>query len=204
MTSRRQLARELERVEGFADPRLELEQYATPAEVAASIVHEADLRGDLERPVVDLGAGTGMLAVGAALRGAAPVVGLDLDASALRRLRANADRLDAGVQAVAGDVDARPLCPTDPVTVLMNPPFGAQRGRRGADRPFLEAAAAVAAVSYSVHNAGSRAFLEAVVGDLGGEITHRYRATVRLPRRFGHHTSATAEVAADVVRVRWG
>ncbi len=57
--SRRQLARTLESVDDFADPSVELEQYLTPPELAAHLTHLASLQGDLERPVIDLGTGTG-------------------------------------------------------------------------------------------------------------------------------------------------
>lgn len=204
MSSRRHLERDLERLAGFDDPRLDLEQYATSAEVAASIVHEADLRGDLDRPVVDLGAGTGILAVGAARRGASPVVGLEVDPDAIAVARANAGRLEVAIDWVRGRVERHPLAPSTPMTVLTNPPFGAQTDHRGADRAFLAAAADVAAVSYSIHNAGSREFLEAFVADHGGDITHRYRATLTLPRQFAFHRAAEAAVDAEVIRVAWG
>ncbi|MFP4591200.1 MAG: METTL5 family protein, partial [Halobacteriales archaeon] len=186
MSSRRQLARALEAVAGFEVPDPDLEQYATSAEVAASLVHEAAVRGDLDRPVVDLGAGTGMLAVAAALRGAPVVVGLERDPDAVGVAAANADRLGVAVDWTIGAVEALPLRPAEPVTVLTNPPFGAKLDRRGADRPFLAAAADIAAVSYSIHNAGSLEFLLAYIADLGGEVTHEYRATLELPRQFEH------------------
>ncbi|MFW6448500.1 MAG: METTL5 family protein [Halobacteriota archaeon] len=204
MRSRRQLARALAGVVGFEEPDATLEQYATPPEVAASVVHEAALRGDLDRPVVDLGAGTGVLAIAAALGGARTVVGLERDPAAVATAAGNAARLGVGVNWVVGDVEALPLDPPSLVTVVANPPFGAHLARRGADRPFLAAAADIAAVSYTVHNAGSLDFLRAFVGDFGGELTHSYRATIDLPRQFDHHRSATHELDAVVVRIAWG
>lgn len=204
MSSRRSLERALERVDGFDDPHVELEQYATPAAVAASIIHEADLRGDLDRPVVDLGTGTGRLAIGAAMRTDRPVLGLEVDAAALATARANAVSAGVDVAWIHGDVAHTPVRPGAPVTVIMNPPFGAQSGQRGADRAFLRTAADLAAVSYSIHNAGSRAFLEAFAEDHDGRITHRYRATLALDHQFDFHREATASLAAEVVRIAWG
>ncbi len=203
MSSRRSLERDLERVDGFDDPRIELEQYATPATVAASIIHEADLRGDLARTVVDLGAGTGRLAIGAAMRTDRRIIGLEVDRDALVIARSNAQTMGVDIAWVHGDVASEPIDPDDPVTVLMNPPFGAQTGHRGADRTFLRTAADMATVSYSIHNAGSQAFLEAFVDDHDGRITHRYRATVALAHQFDFHREASTSIAAEVVRIAW-
>lgn len=207
------LERRLSRVEGFADPRVELEQYPTPADLAAHLVHLADVQGDLRgRTVVDLGTGTGMLALGAAWRGPARVVGLDRDPAALAIARENARRVDppVAVEWLLADATRAPLCVTETgrppradVTVLMNPPFGAQTGREHADRAFLATASELSGVSYSIHNAGSQEFVEAFAADEGGEVTHAFRAELDLPRQFDHQTSEREVVDAEVFRVRW-
>ena len=43
-------------------------------------------------------------------------------------------------------------------TVVMNPPFGAQKAH--ADRPFIDLALSIAPVAYSIFNAGSAQFIE--------------------------------------------
>ena len=200
--SRRRLARRLAALAGFEEPRAALEQYATPPDLAAHVVHRADLAGDLDSPVVDLGAGTGVLAVGAALRGAG-VVGVDRDPAALATARENAATAGVAADWVLGDATRVPLCVTDPVTVLMNPPFGAQAGNEHADRAFLATAADIAAVSYSVHNGGSQSFVESFVADNGGTVTHAFEATVTLPRQFEFHDADSRDITAEVYRVEW-
>jgi len=80
MSSVSALAQRLGVVAGFEDPQVGLEQYPTPPDLAAHLIHVADLQGDVEgQRVIDLGTGTGMLALGAALRGPASVVGIDVD-----------------------------------------------------------------------------------------------------------------------------
>ncbi len=199
--------RHLGTLASFSDPDPALEQYPTPADLAAHLVHLADLQGDLRRPVLDLGAGTGVLALGAALKGAR-VVGVERDADAVAVARENAAALASSLPAttpawVQGDVSRLPACPNRPVTVLSNPPFGAQAGSAG-DRPFLVAAADVAAVSYTVHNAGSRAFVESFAADNGGQVTHAFRGDLDLDRQFDFHESDRRTVETVVVRAEWG
>lgn len=201
--NRRALERRLESVAGFADPRVEWEQYPTPAPLAAHLVHLAALQGDLDRPVIDLGTGTGMLALGARLVGATDVAGIDRDPAALTVARENARRVDApGVAWLLGDGRRPPLCATR-ATVLMNPPFGARRGNEHADRAFLAAARDLAAVSYSVHNEGSREFVEAFVDDEGGELTHAFGAEFPVERQFDHHTRERHVLDVEVFRAEW-
>jgi len=67
----RKLEMALEKIEGFETPNIQYEQYKTPAVVAAPFLHMAFMNGEIEgKTVYDLGCGTGMLSIGAALLGA--------------------------------------------------------------------------------------------------------------------------------------
>lgn len=214
--SRRALARRLESIEDFSDPSAALEQYLTPPELAAHLCHLAALQGDLEADVVDLGTGTGMLAIAASLAGAGRVVGIDVDASALELARRNErtvatdatgtderrDERDSAIVWLRGDATRHPFSTAD-ATVLSNPPFGAQRGNRHADRAFLETASEIAAVSYTIHNEGSQEFVESFAADEGGDVTHAFRAEFPIPKRFEFHTEAQTTLEAEVFRIEW-
>ncbi len=128
------LERALSAVPDFERPHARLEQYRTPATIAADLLWEAKEEGHItDRHVLDLGCGTGIFCLGARLLGAASVTGVDVDADAL----AVARRID-GVMFVESDIETwQPTRGYD--TVVMNPPFGAQT--KGADRPFYEACA---------------------------------------------------------------
>ena len=209
MSTRAALETQLAVVAGFESPRAALEQYPTPPHLAASVVHEADLRDDVaDCTVLDLGAGTGMLALGAALRAPARVVGVEIDPAALRTASANRRRVGtrAPVEWVRADVTRLPLVsdPARQTTVVTNPPFGAQKESESSDRDFLLAASAVADVSYSVHNGGSREFVESFAADHAGEVTHAYEASVALDRQFDFHEDDRREVPAEVYRIEWG
>ncbi|WP_458187565.1 METTL5 family protein [Haladaptatus sp. NG-WS-4] len=205
---KRALERRLSKVTDFADPKVELEQYPTPASLAAHLVHLADVHDDIRgKTVVDFGTGTGMLALGAATRDPERVVGLDCDSVAVRQARENERRVAPAVPVewLLGDATCAPFCPptTDSVTVLMNPPFGAQYGSRHADRAFLETTADIADVSYSIHNEGSVDFVEAFADDAGGTVTHAFRAELPLSRQFEFQRSERKTVDAEVFRVEW-
>ncbi|WP_053947475.1 METTL5 family protein [Halolamina sediminis] len=203
---KRALAERLHGLAGFRDPDVTLEQYPTPPDLAAHLLHLAGLQGDIAgRTVLDLGAGTGLLALAAACRDPTRVVGLERDADALAVARENERAVAAGtpVDWLRADATHPPL-PADSVsTVVTNPPFGAQSGNEGADRAFLRTAASVAGVSYSIHNAGSQAFVESFAADEGGDVTHAFAAEFEIPRLYDHHERERAEIEVEVFRIEW-
>lgn len=207
MSTKRALAQQLGVVAGFENPSAPLEQYRTPPELAAHLVHLADLRDDVEgRTILDLGCGTGMLTLGAALRGPRRVVGVDVDPAPLATARDNERKVASttSVSWVRADATDAPLR-SDPkeTTVVMNPPFGAQSGNEHADRAFLVTAADLASVSYSIHNAGSQEFVESFADDNGGDVTDSYRTEFELPRQFEFHDEDKRVVDAEVYRIKW-
>ena len=66
----------------FDQPKPELEQYSTPVDIVAEIMNLASAQGHLSGTVVDLGCGTGRLAIGAALLGT-EITAYEIDNSAL-------------------------------------------------------------------------------------------------------------------------
>lgn len=192
-----QLERLLSSIPPHPAPRVELEQYATPADLAAPLLFEARALGDVEGArVVDLGCGTGVLAIGAALLGAREVVGVEVDAVALAVARAQAQRLGAVVEWTERDVAA---WEGRADTVLMNPPFGAQQ--RGADRAFLDAAFRTAPVVYTLHNASTVAFVEAYAARAAFARTHAWR--LRFPLRHQYRHQERAVQVIDVTALRF-
>jgi len=192
----------LEGLEGFGRPDPRIEQYVTPAPLAARLLHHAHLLGDIEgKAVCDLGCGTGVLACGAVLLGAGRVTGVELDGGALAVARRNAARLGAEITLVQGDV-------RDPGligglgsfdTVVMNPPFGAQDPH--ADRPFVDAALALAPVMYGIFNSGSLPFLEAYTADRA-ELEFAIGGVLPLKRTLPFHRRDVVEIGVEVVRMR--
>jgi putative methylase len=177
-----------------------LEQYATPPPLAARLIYHAMLHGDIAGcRVCDLGCGTGILACGAAILGASTVVGVDLDPAALAIARRNAGSAGVHVEFVERRIgaDLGDLGIFD--TVVMNPPFGAQK--RHADRPFIEAALALAPVVWGIFNAGSRTFVASYI-EGKGEVTDSVSARLALERTFAFHRRERVEIATEILRLQ--
>jgi Predicted RNA methylase len=206
MPTKSGLTQRLGVVVGFSNPRAALEQYRTPPRLAAEIVHLADLQDDIAgQTVFDLGCGTGMLALGAALRGPNTIVGIDLDRAPLATAVTNERRIGSttSISWLHADATQPPITPVGSSTVVMNPPFGAQAGNEHADRAFLNTAAVLSSVSYSVHNADSKAFVESFAADHGGHVTHAFRTEYRLPATYEFHTETTRTIDVEVFRIVW-
>jgi len=191
----------LQRLEGFSRPRAALEQYQTPAPLAARLLFHAFMKQDIEgRRVCDLGSGTGVLAIGAALLGAEHVTGVEIDEQAVRVAEANAELLDADVTFVASDIRSpeslQGIGPCD--TIVMNPPFGAQKAH--ADRPFIDAALALAPVTYSIFNAGSTPFVKAYT-EGRAEIAEKIGGAFQIKRTFSFHTKDVQEIEVEILRL---
>lgn len=191
-----ELERALQSIPPHRNPRPSLEQYCTPAPIAADVLWTAMAFGDIEgRRVVDLGCGTGVFAIGAALMGAASVKGVDIDSQAVADATEAASRMGIDAEFMTGDVKE---VQWEADTVIMNPPFGAQRRR--ADRPFLEAAVRLAPVVYSLHNASTTPFLERMVASLGRRIAFQKSYKFQIPHLFEFHEKKKKDI--DVVLLR--
>ncbi len=187
----------LQKIQGFRSPKADIEQYMTPAPLAARLLHEAALAGDIcEMKVVDLGCGTGMLSIGAALLGA-EVTGIDIDEAALKIARKNAEAFGVDIEWIRMRIDetAKPLAAD---TVIMNPPFGAQKEH--ADRPFIDFALLTAPVCYGIFNKGSIPFLEAYTKNTA-VITAKTAALLNIPKQFAFHTQENLEIPVEIVRL---
>lgn len=127
----KQLEIKLQQVKTFNKPKLELEQYPTPANIAAAVIHCIFNEGDIEGlRVVDLGAGPGILSIGATLMGASHVSCVELDKDALTVLKENLDLFELGedcVEIVCMDVGDFKCEDCD--VVIMNPPFGTKNNK---------------------------------------------------------------------------
>jgi putative methylase len=208
VNKKKELEINLSKISDFENPNIKFEQYMTSAEVASTMIHMADMNGDIEgKIIVDLGTGTGMLAIGSALRNPRGVIGIEKDKSALLIAKRNVSTIsqEIMVEWVLADVEHVPIKTVDKVDVtgIMNPPFGAQKSYKHADRNFLEKISEIASVSYSIHNGDSIGFIESFVEERGGVISHSYSVVMELKKSQKFHTKTRKEIEMEVHRIRW-
>jgi len=208
----------LSQIEPHPSPKPSLEQCTVPADVAATMLHIAAYTHEdiVDKTVLDLGCGTGRLALGAAFLGAKQVVGVDIDKDAVKLAFENSLRtnLKEKVQWITADID---VIHGSFDTVLQNPPFGVQRRR--ADRKFLEKALETGKVIYSLHKSPQKdnafikrlkasktgaasvapsPFLKGFIEKHGGKIKAVYAMVMTIPHMFNFHTKRKHEFIADL------
>ena len=202
LVRKRDLERALSQIEAHPTPKAYLEQYTTPSTVAAETLYLAAYVHDdiINKTVIELGCGTGRLAIGAALLGAKEVIGVDLEEAAVRLAQKNAKKMGveektrwivADINVVKGAFD----------TVLQNPPFGVQRKR--ADRQFITKALELGSTIYSFHKAGesNRAFIKRFIEEQGGKISTIFPLEMEIPRMFTFHTKKKKITNVDLYRI---
>jgi putative methylase len=198
----RRLEMLLEKVGGFENPSAEMEQYQTPASLAARLLYTAFLAGDIiDLRVLDLGSGTGTLGIGAALLGAGEVIGVENDTDANQVARQNALKMGVDLHIIRADMRDPAGQEEIPMadTVVMNPPFGAQMEH--ADRPFIDIALSRAEVVYGIFNRGSEQFIRQYTAGRA-EIASVIAAQCTIPRTFFFHSEDRRDIPVEIIVLR--
>ena len=198
MMKKKDLEMGLQKVRNFEDPDPFLEQYMTPATIAADILFDAYSKGDIENlKIVDLGCGTGMFSIGAWMLGAAQVDGFDISESALNVAEQNKKGLGAEVSFHNIDIIN---VKEGADTIFMNPPFGCQN--RNADRPFLDRAMELSECIYSIHMANTLDFITEYVEKRGRTVAFSKIYKYDIHNTFSFHTKTKKTVDVAVVNIR--
>ena len=197
LPSKRQLEIVLSKLKILETPKLRLEQYPVSAKAAAELLYMAGFEhDDLEGRIIDLGTGTGRLAIGASLMGSAHVVGVDVDARALELARENAKTAGVKVKWVQSTIDK--LDGTYD-TVIMNPPYGTRTIH--ADTRFLDKAFQIASITYSIHKASTRTFLDRYVNKSRRRIAETRSMSMKIPHLFSFHARRWKSIEVDLCRI---
>jgi putative methylase len=195
----KQLEMLLQKVPQPQTPRPQLEQYMTPAPIAADILFTAYLAGDIEdKVIIDLGCGTGIFAVGAAIMGARTVIGIDIDMNLIKKAKEYATANALPISYHTQDIATVDL-PCN--TVLMNPPFGAQKGNQNADRKFIEKAFQISNVIYSLHLKKTIPFLDKMITSMNGVITDQKEYRFPIKAMFEFHEKQVATYQVSLLRI---
>ena len=188
----------IQKVPKHPNPKVDMEQYSTPATIAADLLWNAYSLGDIaDKKVMDLGCGTGIFAIASKLLGAASAIGVDIDK----------DSTDLA-SSYCGDVDfiCSDICDLendfDVDTIFQNPPFGSQKNaKKGADLKFISKAIELSPkVLYSFHMASTEEFLISYFEKNDLEITHIFRYNFPIPKIYEFHTRESANVEVIVIR----
>ena len=198
ITKKKHLEMAIQKVPKHPNPKVELEQYSTPAIIAADLLWNAYSLGDIaDKKVMDLGCGTGIFAIASKLLGAASAIGVDIDK----------DSTDLA-SSYCGDVNfiCSDICDLendfDVDTIFQNPPFGSQKNaKKGADLKFISKAIELSPkVLYSFHMASTEEFLISYFEKNDLEITHIFRYNFPIPKIYEFHTRESANVEVIVIR----
>jgi len=189
----------LQKVPTFENPSPNLEQYLTPANIVADIIFIAHQFGDIEnKTILDLGCGTGIFSFGAKIANAKEVIGIDIDEKSIEIAKKFAEKNNENIQFMRKDVkDVDIKCDT----VIMNPPFGAQKSNRWADRRFIEKGFEITNVIYSLHLSKTLDFIEKMIMSLGGEITYYKKYVFPIKHTFLFHNKKSQEVDITLLRI---
>lgn len=194
----RELEMLLQRVPPFTEPSAQLEQYSTPAPIAADMLYTALGHGSIYgKTVLDLGCGSGILGIGAWLLGAERVIGIDVSEKAVDQARTACEEMGAEVELHVMGVDDSEFKAD---TVIMNPPFGCQN--RNADRAFLDKAMESAGDVYSLHMSSTLPFLNRHVASRGRELWFHKEYKYDIPHLFSFHSRSKRAVEIVMIAIR--
>ncbi|NHK30490.1 MAG: methyltransferase [Asgard group archaeon] len=196
----------LEQVEEIQQPKLQFEQYFTPPRVAANLLWMAGIENNdiFDKIVLDMGCGSGILALGAAYLGAREVIGLDIDYDSLLVAKKNSTELDFTNNCYWLCAKAEDCFLKGIDTIIMNPPFGMRKESLSRDRFFLEKALELSNNVYSInpHADKTRTFFIDYCKDLGAEIKQIIQMDFEIKKLYQFHKLAQHVTTVDLYIIK--
>ncbi|MCF0225767.1 MAG: methyltransferase, partial [Methanobrevibacter sp.] len=200
---KKKLEIKIQQIPSHPNPKVNLEQYSTPANIAADILWNAYTLGDIfNKNILDLGCGCGIFAISACLLGANNAVGVDIDIESIEiankySTKFKIDNIDF-ITSDINNLDAN----LNIDTIFQNPPFGSQRfATKGIDLDFINKAVEFNFnVIYSFHMASTEEFLVNYFSKLNLEITHIFRYNFKIPKIYEFHSEEFKIIDVIVIR----
>ena len=184
----RNLSMSLSRLEISEQLEISLEQYVTPGDLASRWLFDIQSFGDLPIGcrVADLGAGNGILGIGAAMMGAGFVKFVEADQKLCKIANANAESmLLTGKYEVCNQVIGEHSLQSEGYDLIIsNPPWGRQR--EGADSAFFEHILASETIAHIMHSANAK-HLQKRFEDMNWSVEMYGEADFPLPASYSHH-----------------
>ena len=189
----------LQKIPVHPNPKYELEQYSTPATIAADIIYNAYHIGDIKnKEILDLGCGTGIFSIAAATMNAKKVTGVDIDKKSIEIAKKQAEKNNLEIKFINKDI-SRINIKAD--TVIMNPPFGAQKSNRKADRKFLEKANKSAKIIYTLHLKRTDEFIEQITKSMNTAIDFKKTYEFPIKSRYSFHEKKINKIQVNLYRM---
>ena len=198
----RRLAMILSGLDPHPNDSVELEQYTTEGDLAARWLADIAAFGDLTegRTVADLGAGNGILGLGALAMGAGRATLVEADQAACDAAKSNAESMgfSDSVEVIQAPLGSDKVDLRSADVVISNPPWGRQTPK--ADRPFLEAMIAADAPSHLLHSAEAT-HIQPLFEDAGWSAERYGEADFALPAAYSHHSRQRGRTRAAFWRL---
>jgi len=206
----KELEGNLQQVDGFEQPKVLLEQYATSAHIASHMVYSMQQAFDdvKDKIVADFGCGCGMLSIGCGMMDAGQVISLDIDDGALDICQNNVNEFELdstidllNVNIVEDNILMKYLSERKLIdTVIMNPPFGTKKNK-GMDIKFLQQAISVAQNTvYTLHKTSTRDYVIRKAEELNCNVEVLAELRYDLPKTYKFHKKETLDVQVDFIR----
>ncbi|MEW5896723.1 MAG: METTL5 family protein [Nanoarchaeota archaeon] len=186
--SKKDLEIVLSKLKVFVEPSFELEQYATPSDIAADWLWNMAMKGEIAGKILlDAAAGPGILGIGLLLMGAKKVYFIDKDEKIMKICLHNYESIKKEYEIKEAEfiIEDISLFDEEVDIVVQNPPFGTKE--KHLDKKFLETAFRVAPIVYSMHKWSTKSFLEAICKDFFFKITEIWRYEFPIKAAFKFH-----------------
>jgi len=189
----------LQKTPDYKNPSPILEQYITPAEIAADIIFIAHQFDDIKnKKILDLGCGTGIFSVGAYITGAKEVTGIDVDKTSIKIAKKYAKEKKFEIEYMVQDIkDVNAKADT----IIMNPPFGAQKTNRKGDRIFIEKAFELGKKIYTLHLTETIPFIEKMIKSLEGKITYKKNYIFPIKHTYEFHKKKVVNYKVSLLKI---
>jgi len=181
---------------------VELEQYTTEGDLAARWLADISAFGDLSEgcTVADLGAGNGVLGLGAVAMGARRAILVEADQVACGIAKSNAESMgfSESVEVFHTTIGSEPIELDSADILISNPPWGRQTP--SADRPFLEAILSTGVPAHLLHSAEAT-HIQSLFENEGWSAERYGEADFALPASYSHHTRQRGRTRAAFWRL---
>ena len=181
---------------------VDLEQYPIEGDLAARGLADITAFGDLYKgcKVADLGAGNGVLGLGALAMGAGRAILVEADEAACEVAKSNVESMKSTdlVEVIRATLGSDPVDLSSVDVVISNPPWGRQTPK--ADRPFLEAILSTGVPAHLLHSAEAT-HIRPLFEDAGWSSERYGEADFALPAAYSHHSRRRGRTRAAFWRL---